>query len=64
MEDDVGGILGFPDAPMVTGAEVTDDGAVQTSKAIEPTVKFADGEDVGKLLSGGIVVDMHKGVIE
>ena len=35
---------------------MTDDGAVETSKAIEPTVKFADGEGIGKLLLGDYII--------
>ena len=63
-KNDVGGILDLPDTPMETRAEVTDDGAVQASKAVEPSVKLTGRKNIGELLGGVKVVDMHKGVIE
>src|SRR5574341_883953 len=61
-KDDVGGVLGLHDTPMIVEGEGFDDGAILLGKAIELTVQLTDVEALGQEIGPLKIGDEEKSV--
>ena len=64
LEDDVGGILGLHDGPVVGGGKVADDGTVLLDDVVELPVKAVRADGSSQLLGTFWVVDLDENVVE
>jgi hypothetical protein len=64
LENNVGGVFGLHNAPMIAILELLDNGTVTASVGIEYSVNASDIDVVGQLLRGLKVFDAHKTVVE
>lgn len=63
-EDDIGGVFGLHDTPMITGVKATYDGAILPDDVIELPVQLIDVDGAGQLLGSFRVVDLDKGIVQ
>lgn len=64
LENNVGGVFGLHNAPMIAVLELADNGTVTASVGIEYSVNASDIDLVGQLLRCLAVFDAHKTVVE